>query len=97
MNMKAKHIAKLRKKIAKFTSYTIRESLNLFGEPYCSCGCGKNIMSDSPINALRKFCVKYARRYKRKFKYSGYDTQTTYDWGKVEVINNKTGFRTYYM
>ena len=100
--MKAKHIKKLRKHIDTFDKFLIRESASLFGD-----FCGNNrlglvmdnyyVTADSHELALQRFFRKYERMFKhRNDKYITQPVETTMQWGRVMVKNQRTKFIKFY-
>lgn len=100
--MKAKHIKKLRKRIVAFDKYLIRESAGLFGD-----FCGNNrlglvmnnyyVTADSHELALQRFFRKYERMFKRRHdNYTTQPVETTMQWGRVMVKNQRTKFIKFY-
>ena len=93
--MKARHIRKLRKRIAKFDAYDIHESVSMFGAPY-HVTAEATIMADNPFEAMRRFFRYYRRHYKRIHdNYKSESIETTQQWGRFEVVNLRTGFHHY--
>jgi len=100
--MKAKHIKKLRKRIGAFDKFLIRESACLFGD-----FCGNNslglvmdnyyVTADSHELALKRFFRKYERMFKRRHdNYTTQPVETTMQWGRVMVKNQRTKFIKFY-
>lgn len=100
--MKAKHIRKLRKKIASFDVYIIRESAGLFGDFN-----GNNrlnlvmpdyhVTADSHELAIKRFFRNYEREYKRLHDYyTDCPIETTIRWGRIMVTNTRTNFTRFY-
>ena len=100
--MKARHIKKLRKRIATFDTYCIRESAGAFGDFYGFNRLGLimddyYITADSYELALKRFFKKYEREFKRVHDhYCKTPIETTVQWGDIMVKNTKTGFIRYY-
>lgn len=100
--MKTKHIRKLRKRIASFDVYSIRESASLFGD-FNGLNRLNLIMSnhyvtaDSHELALKRFFRKYERNRKRRHdNYTDYPIETTGRWGRMMVTNQRTQFTRFY-
>ena len=93
--MKARHIKKIRKRVAKFDTYEIHESIHMFGNPYHSTP-EATVTADSLSMAMRRFFAYYRRRFKRHHDdNTTCPSETTQQWGKFEVINLRTGFHHY--
>lgn len=100
--MKAKHIRKLRKKIASFDVYSIRESAGLFGD-FNGLNRLNLIMRDYYVTAdshklaLKRFFRNYERNRKRRHAdYTDYPIETTECWGCFMVTNQRTNFTRFY-
>lgn len=100
--MKAKQIRKLRKRIGKLQTYTIRETASLFGDFFGNNRMGL-IMHDTKINAsssiraLEIYMKKYRKVHKQKNNYEREDyDETTEKWGRLMVIDS-IGFKRFYM
>lgn len=93
--MKARHIRKLRKRIAKFDKYDIFESVGLFGSPYWSTK-EATVTADSLTLVMERFFSRYSRTYKRHHNNWTTDPRETKEcWGRFEVVNLRTGFHHY--
>ena len=100
--MKARHIRKLRKKIASFDVYSIRESAGLFGD-FNGLNRLNLIMNDYYVtadsyeSALKRFFRNYERNHKRVHDfYTNYPIETTGRWGRMMVTNQRTKFTRFY-
>lgn len=100
--MKARHIRKLRKKIASFDVYSIRESAGLFGD-FNGLNRLNLIMPDYYVTAdshelaLKRFFRNYERNRKRVHDcYTDYPIETTGCWGRMMVTNKRTNFTRFY-
>ncbi len=96
--MKARHIKKLRKRIATFDEYEVASSCNLFGEPYGVDYIGKSIKADKPVVALYRYWRKYHRMHKEIHPFSGcdYGLDVSAKWGKFRVTNKRTRYKFYF-
>lgn len=93
--MKARHIKKIRNRVAKFDTYEIHEAFNMFGYPYRD-EPEDIVTADSVAMAMRRFFRRYARRNKRYHDdRTTCPSETTRAWGRFEVINKRTGFHHY--
>ena len=100
--MKAKQIRKLRKKIASFDAYSIRESAGLFGD-FNGLNRLNLIMRDYYVTAdshelaLKRFFRNYERNRKRRHDcYTDSPIETTSRWGRIMVTNQRTSFTKFY-
>jgi len=93
--MKAKHITKLRKKARLMEVYKIRECWGLFGFNTLNQHDFEEIKANSIYNALQKFFKSYSQTAKKKHRFYSCNTETTWNWGRIEVIDEK-GNKTYY-
>ena len=95
--MKAKYIKKLRKKIEKYHTYIIHTAIHLFGETYYEEeGTIIYALPGDGIDAVRKYCRWYMRKYKKLHpNYSKYLYSTTCKNGYFEAIDLETGFKHY--
>lgn len=100
--MKARHIKRLRKRIATFKTYRIRGSASLFGDFFGYNRLGLvmdnfNVTADSHEVALKRFFRKYERMFKRRHEnYTEYPCETTEKWGRLMVEDVKSGFMKFY-
>jgi hypothetical protein len=100
--MKAKYLRKLRKRISSFDKYIIRQSAGLFGDFFGDNSLGLimddyYVMADSYELALKRFFIKYERKFKRKNdNYTIHPTETTERWGRIMVENQRTKFIKFY-
>lgn len=93
--MKARHIRKFRKRIAKFDVYDIHEAVDIFGGPYCAT-TEATVTAGEPVEAMRRFFRYYRRHYKRIHNnYTSESVETVRQWGRFEVVNTRTGFHHY--
>ena len=93
--MKARHIRKIRKRVDKFDTYEIHESIGMFGTPYHDT-TEAIVKADSVTMAMRRFFRYYERRYKRYHDdRTTCPSETTREWGRFEVVNTRTGFHHY--
>ena len=98
--MKARHIRRLRKVVAKFEMYIVIPSRGLFGEFYPLTEGKTNLhyfKAESPVRAIRKYLRWYFRKHKEHHKYAfgpPFD-ETSYEWGKFKVVDMK-GVTMYY-
>ena len=95
--MKAKHIKKLREKIKRYHPFVVHVALNLFGEPYSEEeGPIIYALPGDGVDAVRKYCRWYRRRYKKFHpNYSRNFNPTTCKNGYFEAIDLETGFKHY--
>lgn len=93
--LKAKHIAKLRKKAKLMQVYKVRESWSLFGFDTIREHDYKEIKANSSFQAMKRFFDWYYRLMKKKHRFFEATTETTHDWGRIEVVD-ENGFKTYY-
>ena len=100
--MKAKHIKKLRKRISSFDIYLIRQSANIFGDFFGNNRLGLvmddyYVTADSHELALKRFFRKYERMFKRRHdNYTPPLVETTMQWGRMMVKNQRTKFIKFY-
>ena len=98
--MKARHIRRLRKVVAKFEMYIVIPSRGLFGE-FCPVTEGKTNLhyfkAESPVRAIRRYQRWYFRKHKEHHKYAfdGPFSETSYEWAKFKVVDMK-GVSRYY-
>ena len=93
--LKAKHIAKLRKKAKLMQTYKVRESWSLFGFDTFITHDFVEIRANSERKAMQRFFERYYRIMKRVHRFHESRTITTYDWGRIEVVN-ENGYATYF-
>lgn len=100
--MKARHIKKLRKQIANFKEYKVRQTAGLFGDFF-----GENrfkiinpdysVKASNHFHALTRFFRFYERKNKMKNEYySELPKETTHRYGKFMVEDCSTGFKRFY-
>ena len=100
--MTARNIRKLRKRIASFDVYRIRESAGLFGDfngnnRLCLVMDDYYVTADSHELALKRFFRNYERNRKRIHDcYTENPIETTYRWGRMMVTNKRTNFTRFY-
>ena len=94
--MKARHIGKLRKRIANFREFTVSTSFGLFGD---FDGGGKwqhKVMADTPRVAVSRYLCWYIRKYKELHENFLYGcVETSAKWGRIMVIDT-LGYRYYF-
>jgi hypothetical protein len=93
--LKAKHIAKLRKKAKLMQTYKVRDSWGLFGFDTFRTHDFTEIRANSERKAMQIYFQCYYRIMKRLHRFHEVDTITTYDWGRIEVVN-ENGYATYF-
>lgn len=93
--LKAKHIAKLRKKAKLMQTYKVRESWSLFGFDTFRSHDFEEIRANSEFMAMRRFFDRYYRIMKKLHRFHESRQITTYDWGRIEVVN-ENGYATYF-
>lgn len=100
--MEARHIRKLRKRIASFDVYSIRETAGLFGD-FNGANRLNLIMPDYYITAdshelaLKRFFRYYERKHKQLHEhYRDCPIETTASWGRIMVTNTRTKFKRFY-
>ena len=93
--LKAKHIAKLRKKAKLMQVYKVRESWSLFGFDTFNSHDYTEIKANSTYQAMQRFFISYYKIMQKKHRFFEAKTETTYDWGRIEVVD-ENGFKTYY-
>ncbi len=94
--LKAKHIAKLRKKARLMQNYKVRDSWGVFG--FNNSFRENNfteIRAVSEFMAMKRFLNLYYRNNKKLHRSHGADRRTTYEWGEIEVID-EYGYAVYY-
>ena len=89
--MKARYFRKLR---AKVSYYQVITSYGLFGD-FPSRDFGNKILAKSFENAIERNNRRYEKKYKQKSNYTGVCDETTEEWGKVKVVNDK-GYKKYF-
>ena len=94
--MKARHIRKLRKKIANFREFTVSTTWNLFGNFDCGGKRQRKVYADTPRVAVKRYFAWYKRKYKEMHEQSNsLLLATTYRWGKIMVLDSN-GYRYYF-
>lgn len=93
--IKAKQIAKLRKKAKLMQPYKVRESDKLFGFDGFSDSEYVEIKAISERMAMKRYFQRYYRAMKKQHRFINSDTITTYNWGNIEVVNEK-GYAVYF-
>lgn len=93
--LKAKHIAKLRKKAKLMQTFKVRECWGLFGFDTFRSHDFKEIRANSEKQAMKRYFKRYYKIMKEKHRFYDVSSETTYDWGKIQVVNEK-GFSTYF-
>ena len=93
--MKARHIRKIRKRVAMFDTYEIHEAVGMFGGPYHAT-TEATVTAGNTVEVMRRFFRYYRRHYKRIHDdYTSESVETTRQWGRFEVVNTRTGFHHY--
>lgn len=98
--MKARHIKRLRKMVAKFEEYIVIPTRGLFGD-FCPITEKKTNLhyfkAENPVRAIRKYQRWYFRKHKehQKHAFNAPFSETSYEWGKFKVIDIK-GYARYY-
>ncbi len=93
--LKAKHIAKLRKKAKLMQTYKVRECYGLFGFDDFRENDFTLVKAKTPYLAMQRYFKKYYLEMKQKHRFYNADVITTYNWGKIEVVDER-GFKIYY-
>ena len=99
--MKARHIRKLRKRISSFDVYLIRESVGIFGDFDGISNMGLKmdnyyVTADGPELALKRFFSKYERMFNCKHDKYTARFETTMEWGRMMVKNQRTKITKFY-
>lgn len=93
-------IRMFRNRIKKYNDYEVSvyepyDSLTHF-EPIYEV-FANSIKAPSPREAVVKFNRMYMRKYKQKYFTNPYEVfETTEEWGKVKVTNNKTKYSLFF-
>ena len=95
MKLKAKHIRKLRKKAKFMQVFKARECWGCFGFDTFRQTEFIEVKATSEYQALQRYFKWYHRNLKKLHRFYKVNEITTYDWGKVEVVN-KDGYSTYF-
>lgn len=95
MKLKARYIAKLRTEAKLMKTFKVRESYGLFGFDTFYKHDFSIIRANSERKAMQRFFQKYYKLMKRLHKFHEASEITTYDWGKIEVVN-EDGYSTYF-
>ena len=95
--MKARHIRKLRKKLQAYQTYRIATSYGSFGYfPQKHEWEYRKVKGASPIHAITRYMKWHFRRHKYMSRHQKtWYQETTYNWGEIEVIDEK-GYIRYY-
>lgn len=99
--MKAKYFRKIRRKIGRIKTYSIRETASLFGDFFgnnriCLVMSDTEVTASSPIRALVIYMRNYRKIYKKKNEYEREEYhETTEKWGRLMVTDDK-GFRYFF-
>jgi len=93
--LKAKHITKLRQKAKLMQVYKVRESWSLFGFDTFRTNDFEQIRANSEYKAMQRYFERYYRVMKRLHRFHEAKNKTTFDWGKIEVVN-ENGYATYF-
>lgn len=100
--MKARHIKRLRKRIADFKNFRIRCSAGLFGDFFGDNRLGLimdnyYVTADNHEFALKRFFRLYERMFKRRHdNYTEHPCETTKKWGRLMVENVESGYMKFY-
>lgn len=93
--MKARHIKKLRKKIAEFKEFTVYIPTGLFGFDG-DYRCKKVIKASDEIHAIRRYFKWYYRYYKETSEFQTYHPEPcSRRWAHVAVEDSK-GYKHFY-
>lgn len=93
--MKARHIKKLRKKIAEFKEFTVSIPTGLFGFDG-DYRCKKVIKASDEIHAIRRYFKWYYRYYKETSEFQTYYPEPcSRIWAHVLVEDSK-GYKHFY-
>lgn len=93
--LKAKHIAKLRKKAKLMQTFKVRECWGLFGFDTFRSYDFKEIRANSEKQAMKRYFDLYYRTMKQTHRFHNVSFKTTYEWGRIQVVN-EDGFSTYF-
>lgn len=93
--LKAKQITKLRKKIGLMKTYKVRECWGLFGFDTLRNYSFREFKAKTPYHAMQRFFKWYLNSRKEKHRFFEANSQTTSNWGHIQIVDEK-GFKTYY-
>lgn len=88
---------RLRKKYKTLDTFYIKKSDRLFGFFWEHTPHDYTFKAYNAAHALERLINRYERVYKKKHEMSKrFPHETTSNWGVYQVINARTGYRTYF-